>query len=74
MNKRILDFVKRRGYLANHVEKVATHNNEDVYALSLLDEYGNAIPTGLPVFVMVKYDKFRIVDGDNALSLLGKIK
>lgn len=74
MNKRIFDFVKRRGYLANHIEKVATYNNADVYALSLQDEQGEAMPTGLPVFVLVKYDEFRIVEADDALSLLSKIK
>lgn len=57
-------------YGCNYCEYVANIENEDVYSISLVDNDGFALPTGLPIFILVKGDKGRVVSGEQALNLL----
>lgn len=74
MEKKILNFATNRGYIANHVEKVSEYEGENIYVLSLIDTDGMAMPIGLPVIVIEKDSKFRIIEGDDTLLFLDKIK
>lgn len=64
---RVVHFQKEYG--CNHSEYVATVENGDVYSLSQIDNNGFPMPTGLPLFVLVKGNDCRVVSGENALEL-----
>ena len=68
---KILDYAQKMGEAANHVEKVGTTAAGDVYSLSLLDDHGFALPTGLPRLVIAKGENYSLITGDDALTLLG---
>lgn len=53
----------------NHAELLGKHGKETVYGLSLLDESGLPMPTGLPVLVLVFGSKYRVMTGERALKL-----
>ena len=74
MKKKILNYLINRGYVVNHIEKIAEYQNSNIYSPSLFDKDGMALPIGLPVLVLERTGKFSIVEGDDALSLLDKIK
>lgn len=59
----------QNSYGYNHSEYIATIDDEDVYALSLLDDNGFPLPVGLPSFLCVRSGKCRRVTGEDALKL-----
>lgn len=63
----------QKEYGCNHSEYVATIENEDVYSLSRLDENGFPLPIGLPIFVLVKGDDCRVVDGNEGFELMDSL-
>ncbi|MBD5349702.1 MAG: hypothetical protein HDR89_02300 [Bacteroides sp.] len=67
---KILDYAQKMGEAVNHVEKVGTTAAGDVYSLSLLDDHGFALPTGLPRLVVAKGENYSLTTGDDALALL----
>ncbi len=70
MEAKILDYANKMGTAANRAEKVATTTAGDVYALSLEDDNGFPLPTGLPRFVIDDAGKYELVDGEAGLKLL----
>ena len=68
---KILDYAQKMGEAANHAEKVGSTAAGDVYSLSLLDDHGFALPTGLPRLVVAKEGNCNLITGDDALALLG---
>lgn len=68
---KILDYAQKMGEAANHAEKIGANADGDVYALSLLDDHGFALPTGLPRLVIAKGGNYSLITGDDALALLG---
>lgn len=67
---KILDYVRSKGEMANHAEKIGATAGGDVYALSLLDGEGMPLPIGLPVLVISKGDNYTLITGDESLELL----
>lgn len=53
-----------------YCEYVTTIEDEDIYLLSQTGDDEIPMPTGLPVFVLVKGDDCRVVSGHDALELL----
>lgn len=56
-------------YGCNRAEYITTIENEDIYSLSKVDDNGFPVPLGLPLFVLVKGDDCRVVDGEDGLEL-----
>lgn len=52
----------------NHAQFLATNEDGDVYSLSSLDEYGNVLPIGLPILIIVKDNEASVLDGIKALK------
>lgn len=73
MNKitKILAYAQKMGEDTNHAEKIGANADGDVYALSLLDDNGFALPTGLPRLIIAKGENYSLITGDDALVLLG---
>ncbi|NBJ09210.1 hypothetical protein D1647_24070 [Alistipes sp. Z76] len=68
---KILAYVQNMGEDANHAEKIGANADGDVYALSLLDDTGFALPTGLPRLVIISGENYSLITGNDALALLG---
>lgn len=66
---KILEYAQSKGETANHAEKIGVTADGDVYGLSLLDDEGMPMPTGLPVLVISKGENYTIVTGEEALNL-----
>lgn len=66
---KILAYAQRMGTAANHAELVAQTAAGDIYALSLEDDNGFPLPTGLPRFVISKGGNYKLVDGEAGLKL-----
>ncbi|MDE6346376.1 MAG: hypothetical protein K2L55_06895 [Muribaculaceae bacterium] len=67
---KILDYAQKMGEAANHAEKIGANTDGVVYALSLLDDHGFALPTGLPRLIIAKGENYNLITGDDALTLL----
>jgi hypothetical protein len=68
---KILAYAQNMGEDTNHAEKIGENTAGDVYSLSLLDDNGFALPTGLPRLVIAKGENYSLITGDDALALLG---
>lgn len=67
---KILDYARQMGEAANHAEKIGTTADGEVYGLSLLDDDGLPMPTGLPRLVIAKEENYSLIFGDEALNIL----
>ena len=68
---KILAYAQKMGEDINHAEKIGANADGNVYALSLLDDKGFTLPTGLPRFIIAKGENYSLITGDDALALLG---
>lgn len=57
----------------NHAEFITSNADGDVYALSSQDEFGNILPIGLPIFILLKEGKISIIEGPKALKYQRKL-
>lgn len=59
----------QKEYGFNTSELIASNAMGDIYALSCVDGNGFVLPTGLPVFVIMKDGRARVESGESALKL-----
>ena len=64
----VLEVQKKYGF--NSSELIGFTDKEIVFSISLTDENGFSLPTGLPVLVLVSNDNtYRVIQGEEALNL-----
>lgn len=52
----------------NNAQFITTNDDGDVYSLSQIDKNGNALPIGLPIFVILKDNKVSVYTDKQALE------
>lgn len=57
----------------NHAQFITTNDDGDVYSLSQLDKNGNALPIGLPIFVILKDNDVTLRTGKQALKYMDSL-
>lgn len=69
IKSKILKFAQAKGEVVNHIEKIGTTADGDVYGLGLLGAGGLPMPIGLPRLVIVKEGNYTLITGEEALNL-----